>query len=306
MRPCALLALPLLAALTVPRADAALPAAAKTIGCPAYGYSMRVPSYWTVSNACSARSTAKEGGGLILTVTVEKHGYWNDSRSRSSIRGDARTLGIITGMPAFQQTFIGGRAFLACTVDVAGTGGKPLVFVEMETFADGRLYKFAARIASPRNDAVTNAMGTALKTITISEPAAPVAQPPAQATSPDAPGVVVTATGVHTDAGASAGSVPPHAGAKYLVIRVTIANNGSGPYRYYRMYFSAQDRGDNVRHQAYAPDTNITATALDSGTLSPGDSVSGDLAFEVPAEETRFTLLWQATVLSGTVHVPLR
>jgi len=47
--------------------------ATRRIGCPAFGYSMRIPGNWDVAGACSARATATDRKGTILAVVVEQH-----------------------------------------------------------------------------------------------------------------------------------------------------------------------------------------------------------------------------------------
>ena len=56
MRPRALLiVLPLLAALTAPRAYAARAAATQAMGCSRYGYTMLVPASWAVFGGCTTK-----------------------------------------------------------------------------------------------------------------------------------------------------------------------------------------------------------------------------------------------------------
>ena len=146
---------------------------------------------------------------------------------------------------------------------------------------------------------------TASSTPTVVPTPAPFMPPPPTATAepgtnPDAPGIRIAASNLHAD---SSGNVPPASGNKYMVVTVTIANNGTTPYQYNALDLSLQDLGDNSTHTADAPDSNIRGTGLRSGTLSPGQTVAGDLAFEVPLSETHFSLLWRAKPLGATVPV---
>lgn len=295
MRPKALLALPLLPLLAAPGAGAA---ATRVLGCPAYGYALRVPSSWAVSGACSARATAASAG-LTLIVTVERHGYWDDGRPRASIRGDALALGAIAGTPTFAPTSIGRRTFLGGTVVVVGADRRPLAFLELETFAAGRLYKVAARIAGLHDDAALRAIGTAPETIAIFAPGAPI-PPPARATRPDAPGVAVTTEAPHADSG---GDTPPPAGRRYAVVRITVANDGAGTYRATPLGFSLVDGGDRAAHGATFGDRHLGAAMLVATDVPPGQEIIGDVVFAIPRGEAVVRLYWVPTPRSPRVAV---
>ena len=125
----------------------------------------------------------------------------------------------------------------------------------------------------------------------------------APGTSPDAPGIVVNASNLHTDtAGAS---TQPKAGDSYAAVRLTITNNGTQPYEYNPFYFVLEGVDDHIRYKPDALDSNIYNTQLDTGTLAPGQSVSGDIAFEVPGSETRFNLLWEPAPLTPYQAIPI-
>ncbi len=135
-------------------------------------------------------------------------------------------------------------------------------------------------------------------------PPTPSATNPPQApgTSPDAPGISVSASNLHVD---SNGEWAPSPGDQYVVVRIAITNSGSQAYEYNELYFYLQDAGDNIRHDGDASDSNIINTELNSGSLPPGQTVAGDVAFEVPQNESRFTLLWEPGLLSNAVTVPM-
>ena len=172
---------------------------------------------------------------------------------------------MIAGTPTFAPTSIGGRTFLGGTV-VAGARRRPLAFLELETFAAGRLYKVAARIAGRHGDAALRAIGTALETIAIFAPGAPM-PPPARATSPDAPVVAVTAEAPHADSG---GETPPAAGRRYVVVRITVANDGAGTYRATPLGFSLVDGDDRAAHAATLGDRQLGAAMLVATDVPPG------------------------------------
>jgi len=133
-------------------------------------------------------------------------------------------------------------------------------------------------------------------------PPPPTAVPAAPGTSPDAPGIMVEASNLHVDRN---GVLPPTPGFLYAVVRVKITNNSQDAYTYNTLDFYVQDFGDGIRRQGGALDTNINNSALVAGVLSPGQWISGDVAFEVPKTETRFYLLWQPGPLDPTVTLPV-
>ncbi|SRR5579883_177557 len=117
-------------------------------------------------------------------------------------------------------------------------------------------------------------------------------------------GVSVTASNLHADNGASDFDAPP-AGQTYAVVRVSIVNNGDSNFDYNPYDFTLQGADDQVRYRPGALDTNISNTMLSVGTLAPGDTVAGDLAFQVPTSETRYILLWTPDFMSAAIPVPI-
>ena len=120
------------------------------------------------------------------------------------------------------------------------------------------------------------------------------------ATSSDAPGIDVMANGLHSDDG---GDMPPSAGDAYAVTRITVTNHSNQDYEYNALDFTLEDGGDHVQHQADALDTNISDSGLNFGTLEPGQSVTGYIAFEVPSTEDDFYLWWDPSPLAPRVLV---
>ena len=59
--------------------------ATRRIGCPGFGYTIRVPGDWIVAGACSARATATDRKGTTLAAVVERHARWSDDHARRSI-----------------------------------------------------------------------------------------------------------------------------------------------------------------------------------------------------------------------------
>jgi hypothetical protein len=87
-------------------------------------------------------------------------------------------------------------------------------------------------------------------------------------------------------------------------VHVSLVNNGSSPADYNALDFQLEGSPSNVRYDAIGIDENINDT-LNSGTLNPGDTVAGDLVFEVPTSDTSFGLLWQPDIFGSQYTVPI-
>ncbi len=83
----------------------------------------------------------------------------------------------------------------------------------------------------------------------------------------------------------------PKKGNEFLVISVTIKNNGDDEIYYNPYDFSVQNGNGQVNDITF---TSIDSdTALNSGKLIAGGSVSGTLAFEVPKNDNNLLLRYQ-------------
>jgi hypothetical protein len=133
---------------------------------------------------------------------------------------------------------------------------------------------------------------------------APTATPVPTATAPQnaasANGVVVTASNLHAES-----ITPEAAGHQYIVVRITLTNQGTQAAHFNALDFQLADGGDHIRHDATLVDSNIASTVLTYGSLLGGQSVAGDVAFAVPTAETSFTLLWTPSWGSDSLVVPL-
>lgn len=127
--------------------------ASRTMGCALTGYTMLVPHTWIVATPCSFRGTAHAPGQPIaLVVVVERHGWWNDDRSYSSIRNDIAASGtgrIALVAPAFSVRTIAGHRFFRGMDLVRERDGTRHTVIEMETFVVGFMYKFVASVGGP-------------------------------------------------------------------------------------------------------------------------------------------------------------
>lgn len=94
----------------------------------------------------------------------------------------------------------------------------------------------------------------------------------------------------------------PKAGNHYLIVDTTITNveNDSAPYNPIYAKVKDSDGDEFPASIAGAPQP-----ALGSGTLTKGDKVHGNLAFEVPKNGKGFVLTYNPLVIAGG-YVPLR
>jgi hypothetical protein len=133
---------------------------------------------------------------------------------------------------------------------------------------------------------------------------APTATPiPAPANAAVHNGLVVQASNLHQDPGDSIST--PDAGMQYIVVHVVITNQGTAAADYNAMQFTIADGSDHVRHDVDLFDTHIANSSLSSGSLGAGQIVAGDIAFQVPATETQFTLLWTPVFAGESLTVPV-
>ena len=146
MRYCTLLALPLLiVALSVPHAGAQkthIQSGGK-VGCGIEGYSMLVPSDWTFDPVCSDIVTViSPSSNTLAQITTERHGYWNDQRSRASITADIQHVRNVVGTITIQFPVINGVRFTRGVALTKDSSDQTEIDLELETYANGYLYKF--------------------------------------------------------------------------------------------------------------------------------------------------------------------
>jgi len=126
-------------------------ASTQTVGCSTAGYTMQVPANWVVSGKCTSNPHIVSSDlQTVMQVQVVQHGFWNDSRARSSIKGDliadAGKGGKVVIAPYLWTQTLHGKHFVSGSAAVMDAGGKKGVVVESQTFVRGLLYKFEAQI----------------------------------------------------------------------------------------------------------------------------------------------------------------
>ena len=89
----------------------------------------------------------------------------------------------------------------------------------------------------------------------------------------------------------------PKSGKEFVIVYVTIKNNGSSNLSYNPYYFKIQNS------QGQQEDITFTTvdqdTSLQSGELVPGGSVSGTIVFEEPINDSNLTLIYQDSIWSN-------
>lgn len=89
----------------------------------------------------------------------------------------------------------------------------------------------------------------------------------------------------------------PKSGKEFVIVHVTIKNNGSSNLSYNPFYFKVQNS------QGQQEDITFTTvdqdTSLQSGELISGGSVSGTVVFEEPVNDSNLTLIYQDSIWSS-------
>jgi hypothetical protein len=110
-------------------------------------------------------------------------------------------------------------------------------------------------------------------------------------------------TGVQRNFSSGNQYVKPDAGKEYVVVSVTIQNNGSDQVSYNTYDFQVQDSNGVQKTEAFV--TSVE-NQLQSGNLAPGGKVTGNLAYEVPKGDTGLKLIFKPSFWSSkTVTVQL-
>ncbi len=107
-------------------------------------------------------------------------------------------------------------------------------------------------------------------------------------------GVTATFGAPHRDRGGQDSLLKP--GFVFQVVRVTLHNGGKFTYKYNALDFALLDSGAHGYQESGSYDSNL-AQPLSTGSLAPGQTIAGQLAFIVPAALTPAAISWQPTGL---------
>jgi Domain of unknown function (DUF4352) len=86
----------------------------------------------------------------------------------------------------------------------------------------------------------------------------------------------------------------PEAGNEFIVVHVKLVNNGNGEIDYNPFDFHVRSGSGNITNEEIVPPNSYTGNnELNSGKLSPGGNVEGDIIFQVPKGDHKAQLTWQ-------------
>ena len=85
-------------------------------------------------------------------------------------------------------------------------------------------------------------------------------------------------------------------GQEFVIVNVTITNNGDEKISYNPFDFKMQNSQGNITNHTFTTVNNDTS--LNSGELAPGGKVSGTIAFEEPKDDKELVLIFKANVFS--------
>ncbi len=94
----------------------------------------------------------------------------------------------------------------------------------------------------------------------------------------------------------------PESGKEYVLVEVSIENNGTDQVSFNTFDFQVQDSSGVLKTETFVDAEN----KLNSGNLAPGGKVTGTMVFEVPAGDTGLKLVFKPSFWSNkTIYVKL-
>lgn len=95
----------------------------------------------------------------------------------------------------------------------------------------------------------------------------------------------------------------PKAGYQYIVVSVIIKNNGNAQTDYNPLDFHIKSSSGNVTDVDYSTPSSYTANnILESGSLDPGGTVSGDIILQAPIGDAKAELTWAASIFASNTQ----
>ena len=88
----------------------------------------------------------------------------------------------------------------------------------------------------------------------------------------------------------------PQSGNEYVIVNVTISNSGKENLAYNPFYFKMQNSQGQITDMSFSSINQDTA--LNSGELAPGGTVTGTVVFEQPANDAGLVLQYQDNVFA--------
>lgn len=92
----------------------------------------------------------------------------------------------------------------------------------------------------------------------------------------------------------------PKAGNEFIVVHVKIVNNSSSEFAYNVYDFHVKTGSGNVTDPEAVPPSTYTANnTLDSGNLTSGGKVEGDIVIQAPKSDHKAELTWAPSIFSS-------
>ncbi len=91
----------------------------------------------------------------------------------------------------------------------------------------------------------------------------------------------------------------PKPGNEFIVVHVKITNNSTGEVDYNEFDFHVRSGSGNITNSDVSPSTYTANNLLNSGKLSPGGNVEGDIVFQVKKGDHKAQLTWQPSFLGN-------
>jgi|GEM_PF-2149265 hypothetical protein len=98
------------------------------------------------------------------------------------------------------------------------------------------------------------------------------------------------------------GVINPKPGNTFIVVHVKIVNHSSSNFDYNEADFNVESGSGNVTGSEIPPSTYTANNELNSGTLTPGGSVEGDIVFQVGISDHKARLTWQPNVFGDVTQ----
>src|SRR6266849_6629636 len=96
----------------------------------------------------------------------------------------------------------------------------------------------------------------------------------------------------------------PKPGNEFIVVHVQLVNNSSSEVDYNPFDFHVRSGSGNITDEVIPPSTYLANNELNSGKLSPGGTVEGDIIFQVPKNDHQAQLTWQPNIFSNAGDHP--
>ncbi|MGL4760714.1 MAG: DUF4352 domain-containing protein [Sarcina sp.] len=95
----------------------------------------------------------------------------------------------------------------------------------------------------------------------------------------------------------------PKEGNEFVIVDLTITNDSKGNISYNPFDYSMKNSKGQITAQTFS--TMNSDTALSSGELSQGGTVTGSIIFEAPKADAGLKLLYKGNILSDKVHAEI-